>query len=100
MTLHHAVKNQRVTVQGPAKKPQMDYMSHRADVHPRPSYRHATSCPPILTTPKKKQHGLKGNRHTAAAQVTAPPVHQSQSRELVTPTCESKHGRHNRLPLC
>ena len=26
-TLHHAVKNKRVTVQGPVKKPQMDYMS-------------------------------------------------------------------------
>ena len=28
-TLHHAVKNNRVTVQGPIKKPQMDYMSQR-----------------------------------------------------------------------
>ena len=28
-TLHHAVKNKRLTVQGPVKKPQMDYMSHR-----------------------------------------------------------------------
>ena len=28
-TLHHAMKNKRVTVQGPVKKPQMDYMSHR-----------------------------------------------------------------------
>ena len=28
-TLHHAVKKERVTVQGPGKKPQMDYMSHR-----------------------------------------------------------------------
>ena len=27
--LHHAVKNKRVTVQGPVKKPPMDYMSHR-----------------------------------------------------------------------
>ena len=26
---HHAVKNKRVTAQGPIKKPQMDYMSHR-----------------------------------------------------------------------
>ena len=29
MTLHHPVKNKRVTVQGPVKKPQMDCMSHR-----------------------------------------------------------------------
>ena len=28
-TLRHAVKNKRVTVQGPAKKPPMDFMSHR-----------------------------------------------------------------------
>ena len=28
-TLHHAVKNKRVTVQGSVTKPQMDYMSHR-----------------------------------------------------------------------
>ena len=28
-TLHRAVKNKRVTVQGPVKKPQMDSMSHR-----------------------------------------------------------------------
>ena len=28
-TLRHAVKNKRVTVQDPVKKPQMDYMSHR-----------------------------------------------------------------------
>ena len=28
-TLHHAVKNKRVTVQGSVKKPQMDDMSHR-----------------------------------------------------------------------
>ena len=26
---HHAVKNKQVTVQGPVKKPQLDYMSHR-----------------------------------------------------------------------
>ena len=28
-TLRHAVKSRRVTVQGPVKKPQTDYMSHR-----------------------------------------------------------------------
>ena len=28
-TLHRAVKNKRVTVQGPVKKPPMDDMSHR-----------------------------------------------------------------------
>ena len=28
-TLHHTVKNKRVTVQGPVKKPPMDYMSHK-----------------------------------------------------------------------
>ena len=28
-TLHRAVKNERATVQGPVKKPPMDYMSHR-----------------------------------------------------------------------
>ena len=28
-TLHYAVKSKRVTVQGPVKKPPMDYMSHR-----------------------------------------------------------------------
>ena len=28
-TLRYAVKNKRVTVQGPVKKPPMDYMSHR-----------------------------------------------------------------------
>ena len=33
--LHRAVKNKRVTVQGPVKKPQMDYMSHRGS-HPPP----------------------------------------------------------------
>ena len=27
-TLRHPVKNKRVTVQGPVKKPKMDYMSH------------------------------------------------------------------------
>ena len=27
--LHHAMNNERVTVQGPIKKPPMDYMSHR-----------------------------------------------------------------------
>jgi len=30
--LHHAVKNKRVTVQGPVKKLQMDYMSHKGFV--------------------------------------------------------------------
>ena len=29
LTLHRAVKNERVTVQGPVKKPPMDCMSHR-----------------------------------------------------------------------
>ena len=28
-TLHHAVKNKRITVQGPVKKPQTDYMLYR-----------------------------------------------------------------------
>ena len=28
-TLHHAVKNKRVTVRGPVKQPEMDFMSHR-----------------------------------------------------------------------
>ena len=30
-TLHHAVKDERVTVQGPVKKPQMDCMSNRGE---------------------------------------------------------------------
>ena len=28
-TLHHAVKDKRVTVLGPVKQPEMDFMSHR-----------------------------------------------------------------------
>ena len=30
--MHHAVKNQRVSVQGLVKKPQLDYVSHRGAV--------------------------------------------------------------------
>ena len=31
-TLHHAVKDKRVTVLGPVKQPEMDFMSHRGGV--------------------------------------------------------------------
>ena len=52
-TLHHAVKNKRVTVQGPVKKPQMDYMSHSGSLEP--------PAPPPLrnmdwSLPKMAQH--------------------------------------------
>ena len=33
-TLHHAVKDKRVTVLGPVKQPEMDFMSHRGAVEP------------------------------------------------------------------
>ena len=39
-TLHHAVKDKRVTVLGPVKQPEMDFMSHRgggAPMHPWPT---------------------------------------------------------------
>ena len=32
-TLHHAVKDKRVTVLGPVKQPEMDFMSHRGITH-------------------------------------------------------------------
>ena len=32
-TLHHAVKDKRVTVLGPVKQPEMDFMSHRGVWH-------------------------------------------------------------------
>ena len=32
--MHHVVKNKGVTVQGPVKKPQMNYMSHRGSIEP------------------------------------------------------------------
>ena len=32
-TLHHAVKDKRVTVLGPVKQPEMDFMSHRGISH-------------------------------------------------------------------
>ena len=32
-TLHHAVKDKRVTVLGPVKQPEMDSMSHRGITH-------------------------------------------------------------------
>ena len=37
-TLHHAVKDKRVTVLGPVKQPEMDFMSHRGShtTHPSP----------------------------------------------------------------
>ena len=32
-TLHHAVKDKRVTVLGPVKQPEMEFMSHRGITH-------------------------------------------------------------------
>ena len=32
-TLHHAVKDKRVTVLGPVKQLEMDFMSHRGITH-------------------------------------------------------------------
>ena len=46
-TLHHAVKDKRVTVRGPVKQPEMDFMSHRGGSHPPPPFRPPTS-PPLL----------------------------------------------------
>ena len=41
----HAVKNKRVTVQGPVKRPQMEYMSHRGAGPPPPPH---TPLTPLL----------------------------------------------------
>ena len=48
-TLHHAVKDKRVTVLGPVKQPEMDFMSHRgyaADPHAVDGCRCPTQAPP------------------------------------------------------
>ena len=37
-TLHHAVKDKRVTVLGPVKQPEMDFMSHRGYPPPFPMH--------------------------------------------------------------
>ena len=56
LTLRHAVKNKRVTVQGPVKRPQMDYISHTMRdphatplSHDRPPIRAqgVGDCPPV-----------------------------------------------------
>ena len=36
-TLHHAVKDKRVTVLGPVKQPEMDFMSHRGGFNLNPA---------------------------------------------------------------
>ena len=38
-TLHHAVKDKRVTVLGPVKQPEMDFISHRGEVLGRGGFR-------------------------------------------------------------
>ena len=43
-TLHHAVKDKRVTVLGPVKQPEMDFMSHRGGAFQTPP-------PPPLSEP-------------------------------------------------
>ena len=53
-TLHHAVKDKRVTVLGPVKQPEMDFMSHRgaAKSLAAPKYGVVTSpVPPVLLPP-------------------------------------------------
>ena len=44
---HHAVKNKRVTVQGPVKKPPMDYMSHRGGTCVRTAALNQCIAPPV-----------------------------------------------------
>ena len=62
-TLHHAVKDKRVTVLGPVKQPEMDFMSHRGEI--------ATS-----TTSKRQLLGA-ADAHTAhQATTSTAPAHQ------------------------
>ena len=48
-TLHHAVKDKRVTVLGPVKQPEMDFMSHRGTIKGR--------AMPACTTRRGGVHG-------------------------------------------
>ena len=70
-TLHHAVKNERVTAQGPVTKPQMDCMSHRGAARrqlpplplllpplrslPPPTFFHCPRHPKAPNAPKAEQ---------------------------------------------
>ena len=55
-TLHHAVKDKRVTVLGPVKQPEMDFMSHRGT---------GGLCIPVVIAPSQqaRRGGGLGNGH-------------------------------------
>ena len=59
-TLHHAVKDERVTVQGPVKKPQMDCMSHRGEEGEggRRPICHTTSNPQVFACLEHHPYGF------------------------------------------
>ena len=63
-TLHHAVKDKRVTVLGPVKQPEMDFMSHRG------------VCVGIILVGwvLAFSHSRSGSRHLVHADATSEPV--------------------------
>ena len=111
-TLPHAVKNTRMTVQGPVKKPQMDYVSHRGmsgtseqlGMMPRkPDSRNGPHQLSILLGPTPSL--LRGNRLFQGRLASAPRLSRAQHRRLFVGLCWPRRscrqgGEASRLSEC